>query len=128
MALGPSYRRLFAASTISNLGDGVGVIAYPWLASAITRNPLLIALVAAALYLPARFLDWFGDSPTLVTVLYITAFVLTGFLVVLPAGYLADRARRTRVIAIVLAIRKQTSSLRRLGRRTGRTSMKFIHR
>jgi MFS family permease len=33
-----------------------------------------------------------------------TAFVLTGFLVVLPAGYLADRARRTRVIAVVLAL------------------------
>jgi MFS family permease len=32
-----------------------------------------------------------------------TAFVLTGFLVVLPAGYLADRKRRTRIIAVVLA-------------------------
>lgn len=32
-----------------------------------------------------------------------TAFVLTGFLVVLPAGYLADRNRRTRIIAVVLA-------------------------
>lgn len=32
-----------------------------------------------------------------------TAFVLTGFLVVLPAGYLADRSRRTRIIAVVLA-------------------------
>ena len=39
-------------SAISNLGDGVGVIAYPWLASAITRNPLLIALVAVAQRLP----------------------------------------------------------------------------
>ena len=32
-----------------------------------------------------------------------TAFVLAGFLAVLPAGYLADRYRRTRIIAIVLA-------------------------
>jgi MFS family permease len=32
-----------------------------------------------------------------------TAFVLTGFLVVLPAGYFADRHRRTRIIAVVLA-------------------------
>lgn len=32
-----------------------------------------------------------------------TAFVLTGFLVVLPAGYLADRYVRTRIIAVVLA-------------------------
>ena len=52
MALGPNYRKLFAATTISNLGDGVGLIAYPWLASAITRNPLLIALVAVAQRLP----------------------------------------------------------------------------
>ena len=52
MALGANYRRLFAATTISNLGDGVSVIAYPWLASAVTRNPILIALVAAAGRLP----------------------------------------------------------------------------
>ncbi|HJR26729.1 MAG TPA: MFS transporter [Acidimicrobiales bacterium] len=31
------------------------------------------------------------------------AFVVAGFLVVLPAGYLADRFRRTRIIATVLA-------------------------
>ena len=32
-----------------------------------------------------------------------TAYVLTGFLVVLPAGYVADRYARTRIIAVVLA-------------------------
>jgi MFS family permease len=32
-----------------------------------------------------------------------TAFVLTGFLVVLPAGYMADRHLRTKIIAVVLA-------------------------
>ena len=50
--LSPSYYKLFTASTISNLGDGVGLIAYPWLASAVTRNPILIALVAVAQRLP----------------------------------------------------------------------------
>jgi MFS family permease len=50
--LGRNYYRLFSASTISNLGDGIGVVAYPWLASAITRNPLLIALVAVVQRLP----------------------------------------------------------------------------
>ena len=40
--LGASYWKLFSASAISNTGDGVGFIAYPWLASAVTRNPLLI--------------------------------------------------------------------------------------
>ncbi|HXY94529.1 MAG TPA: MFS transporter [Acidimicrobiia bacterium] len=32
-----------------------------------------------------------------------TAFVLAGFVAVIPAGYLADRYRRTRIISIVLA-------------------------
>lgn len=50
--LGRSYHKLFAASTISNLGDGIGQIAYPWLASAVTRNPLLVALVAVVQRLP----------------------------------------------------------------------------
>jgi MFS family permease len=50
--LGRNYFRLFGASTISNLGDGIGFVAYPWLASAITRNPLLIALVAVVQRLP----------------------------------------------------------------------------
>ena len=71
--LGPNYRKLFTASTISNLGDGVGVIAYPWLASAITRNPLLIALVAVAQRLP-----W---------------LVFT-----LPAGVITDRSDRRRLM------------------------------
>lgn len=31
-----------------------------------------------------------------------TAFIITGFLVTLPAGYLADRFSRTRIIAVVL--------------------------
>lgn len=41
-----------AASAVSNLGDGVAQIAYPWLASAVTRNPLLIAAVAIAQRVP----------------------------------------------------------------------------
>jgi MFS family permease len=50
--LGRRYHRLFGASVVSNLGDGLGAIAYPWLASAITRNPALIALVVVAQRLP----------------------------------------------------------------------------
>lgn len=46
--LGSSYKRLWAASFISHIGDGIGVIAYPWLASAVTRSPILLALVGAA--------------------------------------------------------------------------------
>ena len=71
--LGGNYFKLFSASTISNLGDGIGVIAYPWLASAITRNPLLIALVAVVQRLP-----WLLFS--------------------LPAGVITDRHDRRRLM------------------------------
>ncbi len=50
--LGANYYKLFGASAISNLGDGIGLIAYPWLASAITRNGFLIALVVVVQGLP----------------------------------------------------------------------------
>src|SRR5262245_59218006 len=72
-SLGPSYRKLFTATTISNLGDGVGVIAYPWLATAVTRNPLLIAVVAVVQRLP-----W--------------------LLFTLPAGVITDRNDRRRLM------------------------------
>ncbi len=51
-SLGGNYYRLFAASTLSNLGDGVGLVAYPWLASAVTRNGVLIALIVVVQRLP----------------------------------------------------------------------------
>ncbi len=50
--LGKNYFRLLGASIVSNLGDGIGTIAYPWLASAVTRNPILIALVLVVQRLP----------------------------------------------------------------------------
>jgi MFS family permease len=71
--LGPDYRRLFAASTVSNLGGGVGMVAYPWLASAITRNPILISLVVVFQRLP-----WLLFS--------------------LPAGVITDRHDRARLM------------------------------
>ena len=73
--LGGPYRRLLAASTVSNLGDGIGTLAYPWLASAVTRNPLLIALVVVLQRLP-----WLVFS--------------------LPAGVVADRHDRARVMVL----------------------------
>ena len=47
-----SYRLLLSASAVSNLGDGVALLALPWLATLITRDPLLIAFVAFATRLP----------------------------------------------------------------------------
>jgi MFS family permease len=67
------YYRLFSASVVTNLGDGVGTVAYPWLASAVTRNPALIALVMVAQRLP-----W---------------LVFT-----LPAGVITDRVDRRRAM------------------------------
>jgi MFS family permease len=72
--LGPSYWRLWTASVVSNLGDGVSVIAYPWLASALTRDPLHIAAVAVVTRLP-----W--------------------LLFALPAGVVTDRVDRRRLVA-----------------------------
>ena len=50
--LGNSYWRLWTATAISNLGDGVSSVAYPWIASAVTRSPLLIAAAGFASRLP----------------------------------------------------------------------------
>ena len=79
-ALGPSYRKLFVATAITNLGDGMGTVAYPWLASAVTRNPLLITLVGVAQRLP-----W---------------LVFT-----LPAGVITDRIDRRRAMVLMDTLR-----------------------
>jgi MFS family permease len=78
--LGAHYWKLWTASVISNLGDGVAQIAYPWLASAVTRNGLLIALIAIAQRLP-----W---------------LVFT-----LPAGVITDRVDRRKLMVGMDTIR-----------------------
>ena len=78
--LGPNYWRLWVSSAISNLGDGIGVIAYAWLASTLTRDPLLIAGVAVASRLP-----W--------------------LLFTLPAGVITDRADRRRLVVAMDVLR-----------------------
>lgn len=47
-----NYRLLFSAAAVSNLGDGIAMLAFPWLATLITRDATLIALVAAMTRLP----------------------------------------------------------------------------
>jgi MFS family permease len=71
--LGRNYWKLWSASVVSNLGDGVGLVAYPWLASAVTRNAVLIALIVVVQRLP-----WLVFS--------------------LPAGVITDRVDRRRII------------------------------
>jgi MFS family permease len=50
--LGPAYWRVWWANTGSGIGDGVVATALPLLAVTITRDPVLVALVSAAFYLP----------------------------------------------------------------------------
>ncbi|HJP70161.1 MAG TPA: MFS transporter [Candidatus Limnocylindria bacterium] len=46
------FGRLWAASAVSNLGDGLRVTALPLLAASITRDPSAIAAVTAVVWLP----------------------------------------------------------------------------
>jgi MFS family permease len=47
-----AFWRLWSSSTVSNLGDGVFLVALPLLAASITDDPLAIALIAVAATLP----------------------------------------------------------------------------
>ena len=78
--LGASYRKLLVSTAISNVGDGMSTIAYPWLASAITRNPILISLVVLVQRLP-----W--------------------LIFTLPAGVITDRVDRKRAMVFADFIR-----------------------
>jgi MFS family permease len=78
--LGQSYWLLLAASATTALGDGLVLVAFPLLAVTLTRRPLLVAGVAIA-----------GRLPWLIFAL--------------PAGALADRIDRRRLVAGVEVLR-----------------------
>ena len=46
--LGADYWKLAATIGLSNVGDGIRLVAFPWLAATLTPDPLLVAAVAAA--------------------------------------------------------------------------------
>jgi MFS family permease len=73
--LGRSFRWLFSASFINNLGDGVTVAAGPLLVASMTRDPFLVSLAVLSEYLP---------------------FLLFG----IPGGAVADRVDRKRMVVI----------------------------
>ena len=52
-----AYRRLQAAAVVDNVGDGAVAVAVPLLAVALTRDPRLVSLVAAAAALPTLLLS-----------------------------------------------------------------------
>lgn len=68
-----SLNRFIAASGFTNLADGVATVAWAWMATLLTRDAMLVALMPVALRLP-----W--------------------FLFALPAGIVADRVDRLRLI------------------------------
>lgn len=72
--LGPDYRRLFGSAVAANLGDGLMTVAVVWLASALTRDAAVIAAIGLASRLP-----WLVFA--------------------LPAGVIADRFDRRRLVA-----------------------------
>jgi len=71
--LGGAYRRLWTASAVSTLGDGMYLAALPLLAATLSRDPLAVSVVTVAGWLP-----W--------------------LLFALPAGALVDRLDRRRVM------------------------------
>lgn len=68
-----AYWRLWSAAAVSNLGDGVFVIALPLLAARVTDDPVSVALIAAFFTIP-----W--------------------LLFALPVGVIIDRSDRRRVL------------------------------
>jgi MFS family permease len=50
--LGPEYRKLWAATAISTLGDGMYLAGLPLLAAQLTRDPLAVSAVTFASWLP----------------------------------------------------------------------------
>lgn len=68
-----TFRRFIGASALAQLGSGVFSLAFPWLATILTREPLLIGTIAMAPQLPWLFLA-------------------------LPAGVLTDRLDHRRTI------------------------------
>ncbi|WP_425038388.1 MFS transporter [Primorskyibacter sp. S187A] len=81
-----NYRRLFWSTGITNLGDGLSAMALPWLATLITRDPLLVALIG------------FGQrAPWLLFSLHV--------------GVLTDRADRKRLILMADGLRFALTSL-----------------
>ena len=100
--LGGSFWRLWTASTISNLGDGIDLAALPLLAAALTRDPVLVAGLATAARLP-----W--------------------LLFALTAGALVDRTDRRRLMVAVNVVRGGLVAVIAISAATGTTSIWLLY-
>ena len=73
-------RRLIAAAGMTNLADGIALLVWAWMASLLTRDPILVAVLPVAIRLP-----WFLFS--------------------LPAGVVTDRMDRLRLMRLMDMVR-----------------------
>lgn len=78
--LGPQFRRLWSATAVSNLADGILLVGFPLLAVELTRSPWRVSLVSTLATLP-----W--------------------LVVALHAGALADRHDRRRIMLAAMTLR-----------------------
>ncbi len=78
--LGRDFGKLWTAAAFSNLADGLGRTAVPLIATTLTRDPVLIAVLGAAAFVP---------------------WLIFG----IPAGVIVDRSDRRRVMALANALR-----------------------
>ena len=78
--MNPAFNRMWASSIVSNLSDGVMVVAVPLLAISLTDSPVLISSIGAMVMLP-----W--------------------LLFAIPIGVLVDRVDRRYILAGANAIR-----------------------
>lgn len=81
-----AFMRFGAAVGLANLGDGIAIVAWAWTASLLTRDPLWIAILPAALRVP-----W--------------------VLFALPSGVLADRLDRRRLVVVCDIVRAVAYSI-----------------
>jgi MFS family permease len=78
--LGPAFNRLFSASVISNLSDGLLAVAAPLLAISLTKDPILISMLSAFVMLP-----W--------------------LLFAIPIGLIVDRSNKRLLVTLTNSIR-----------------------
>ena len=84
--LGPAFNRLFSASVISNLSDGLLAVAAPLLAISLKKDPILISMLSAFVMLP-----W--------------------LLFAIPIGLIVDRSNKRLLITFTNSIRFITAGL-----------------
>ena len=114
LAKNPNYVRLIGASGATNLADGIASVAFPWLATLLTRDPFLIGLVAFAgrfpwllLSVPAGVITDRSDRRNLIVRADIFRVLLTvgviGLVLTLP-GDIADQSEFAHALPYVMAL------------------------